>query len=108
MVRIYKINEQEEIYKIFSEGGTLWFIERPDTNEFFYRPPEVLEVHQMSAFPDGMWTDNIDWHTLTEAYLTMADAVNAADSVTEGGCHCCGHGAEIIPTIAAKHEFTKR
>ena len=102
-MRFYKDGEQDKINKIFGEGGTLWFIEKPDTGEFFYT--SLFNIATSPAVNNGSWQTTLDWHTLTEAYLTEEEALERAAAITTGGCSCCGHGSEVVKTRVTEHEF---
>ena len=104
-MRLYKDGEQDAIHKIFSSGGTLYFIEKPGTGKFHYIPLVNLMTPTVSGWPRGLRTDKVDWHTLTGAYLTREDAMKIADKLTEGGCDCCGHGSVLVDTVVTEHEF---
>lgn len=88
--------------KIFSEGGTLWFVERTDTNEFLSLSlPSILGGPRLGI----NWMPEINEFCLCYAYLTKEDAESMDYSFSEGGCSSCGHGSEKIPIIVTEHEF---
>jgi len=103
-MRFYKDREQDEIHRRYNEGGTLWFIEKVDTGMYHYIPVvDTTNVHSAASPFNGAWTNTIDWHTLTGAFLTEADATTVAETITEGGCDCCGSGSTPVITNIIDH-----
>lgn len=107
MNRYFKDGEQEEINKRFDNGGILWFIERTDTNQFFYEPL-LLKSSNDPFVPDENtgWSNTLTHYNLTGAFLNKEDA-EKYDTFTECGCRYCGNGATKIPTKITEHEFVK-
>lgn len=102
----FDLEYREEVYRIFNEGGILYFIERTDTNEYYYEP--LRNTASNSPYiPDSniAWSKTIDWFTLSGAFLSKEDAEEYQPKPTEGGCRYCHHGAIEIPTIITEHEF---
>ena len=107
-MRFYKDGEQEEIYKIFNEGGILYFIERTDTNQFFYEPFRIMFSHE-SYIPDRDigWDNVINCGTLSGSFLTKEEA-EKYNNFTQLGCRYCGHGSKSISTKVTEHEFVPK
>src|SRR5687768_3149521 len=100
-------NKCMEVYK---SGGTLWLIERTDTNEFCYRELKTINTSDPSSWLDTfLWSKEISFFTVF--FLTKEDAEEELKysfmDLREGGCHCCGHGATPIPYQITEHEFVK-
>jgi len=98
-------------FDIYKNGGTLWTIERTDTNEFYCLIPKM----GVSSRPET-WKDTYIWNKkisfVTILFLTKEDAEkelqeNMFMRFTEGGCHCCGHGSTEIPIAITEHEFVQ-
>ncbi len=101
----------EKCLDIFQNGGTLWLIERADTNEFCYKQMKEWQSNKPETWVDTyLWSKDISFFTVF--YLTKSDAENKLNSpfmnLTEGGCRCCGHGASNIPITITEHEFIKK
>lgn len=99
----------EECVRRFNEGGTLWLIERTDTNEF-YRAPTEPHIH---TFGKGYntrhcsWSKTIDVFIAVSGFLTEEDAKQfqfTRDGI-EYGCSNCGYGG--TPVKVTEHEFVK-
>lgn len=93
---------------IFQEGGVLWLIERTDTNEFLQKKLKMWQSNKPDTWLDTfLWSKNIGFFNVF--FLTKEDAEKELQSpfmrLTEGGCHCCGHGSTEIPVAITEHEF---
>ncbi len=105
MNRFYKEEEQEQVHNRFNNGGVLWFIERTDTNQFFYEPLRIERSHDEFVPDSGVdWMDNISLFGLSGAFLTKEDA-EKYNNFTQGGCRYCGNGSKKIPTKITEHIF---
>lgn len=101
-----KNEEMDEIYKRFNKGGILYFIERTEKNQFYYKPLNLKTSADEYTPDQGIdWSDTIhSMMILSGGFLTKEDA-EKENSFTTGGCRYCGHGSTIIPTIVTEHEF---
>lgn len=96
----------EECINRYQDGGTLWLIERTDTNMFCYKEIKFRYTNKPETWCDSyLWSKDI--HFFTCFFLTKEDAENEIKhmNLTEGGCSCCGHGSKQIPVIITEHEF---
>ncbi len=99
-----EIEYRMEIGEIYHKGGTLWLIERKDTNEFLYRHFTL----QRSDSPYKKWEAwSKDINILTIGFLTKEDAEKELPflNLLEGGCSCCGHGSKNVEIEITEHEF---
>ena len=106
MILVKEKEYLDEVYSRYYSGGTLWFIERTDTNQFVhYNPFDIMERHSGPQQPE--WHDEIGRIHIFDAYLTKEDAEGQIEfyKFREGGCYCCGHGSTPIPTKATEHQF---
>ncbi len=104
MPRIYNEKQTEEVYKRFMKGGTLWFIERTDTNCFLFEPITLNTHSHLPPIGKIEWAETISIFILSGAFLTKGDA-EIHSNLTEGGCSCCGHGSKPIPIKITEHLF---
>ncbi len=94
---------------ILEDGGTLWLIERTDTNEFCYRELKMWQSNKPETWSDSFrWSKHISFFHLL--FLTKEDAEDELKQINlrEGGCSCCGHGAVDLPLAITEHEFIGR
>ena len=96
----------DKVHEIFQKGGTLWFYERVDTNEFPQLNMELKAVHDPT--PQQRWSAPIGMINLYHAFLTEEDAINAKLTFKEGHCIHCMHGGGIVETIITEHEFINK
>lgn len=96
----------DEISRRFKEGGALWFIQRTDTNQFWYQPFRMrTTAHRHEPDEHVAWADAIHlMMILLGGFLTKEDA-EKYNNFTESGCRYCGHGSHKISTIIIEHEF---
>jgi hypothetical protein len=106
-MRYYQDEEQNKIHLIFERGGTLYFIERIDTNEFWYDSfwSKISHTGNVKDSNGDSWAKEIDVGTLSGAFLTKEQAENRLP-IYEGGCETCGNGAKEIKCIVSEHEFS--
>lgn len=106
MNRFYEDGELDEIHRRFKEGGTLYFIERTDTNDFFYTPL-VMTTSNDHFIPDRFtaWSDKINLTTVLSGGFLTRESAEKENNFTECGCRYCGNGSKKIPTIVSEHEF---
>lgn len=104
----------EEVFRRTQEGGTLWFIERMDTNQVAFVSTPFSNMYSNS--PDfGLqqltWGSAKTWTFGFLGFLTEEDAqryINNPDPgvrFSEGGCHCCGNGSTPIEVKPTKHLY---
>ncbi len=97
----------DELVRRFKEGGTIWLIERTDTNEFYY-PDLSPHIH---TFCKGDSERHCQWHkeisimVAAKGFLTKEDAEKYKwhRDGFERGCPNCGHGG--VPVTITEHEF---
>lgn len=90
--------------EVYQKGGTLWLIERKDTNEFLYHFFQIQRTDKIYKKWDA-WKKSID--VLTVFFLTKEDAEKELPflKLLEGGCSCCGNGAKNVEVEITEHEF---
>jgi hypothetical protein len=97
---------QEKCFNIFSNGGTLWLIQRTDTHEFC-----CLEFMMFNSSKPETYNDRYSWKRDISFFhvfsLTKEDAEFRSKSMYlfEGGCKCCGHGSKTIPLTFVELKF---
>lgn len=103
------------VSNVMENGGTLWVVERTDTNQFLIEDID-LSIHTSSE-PFNPFEDRVRWRdTIPQAndfgfsrqsfYPTKELAERfAPKEITEGGCRCCGNGSKQIPLRLSEHEF---
>ena len=77
----------DEVYRIFEEGGTLWVVERIDTNEFPVRRIGIMNTSRNQPPRKGRkWSKTISFVNLPYAFLKKEDAHPDVLNFMEGGC----------------------
>lgn len=106
MNRFYEDGELDEIHRRFKEGGILYFIERTDTNQFYYSPP-IMTTSNDLFIPDRFtaWSESINLTTVLSGAFLTKERAEEENNFTECGCRYCGNGSNKIPTIVREHEF---
>ncbi|MFA7307591.1 MAG: hypothetical protein WC026_13065 [Hyphomicrobium sp.] len=105
---------------IMENGGSLWVIERTDTNQFMIRDLDFTIDSRVSFFKPPEWKDKfptlnqlpygkILMFMAEDLYPTkeLADKF-APKEILEGGCEHCRNGAIQIPIKLTEHKFKNR
>lgn len=97
---------RDECFNRFNNGGTLWIVERTDTNEFLSPNLEMSSANKLRSKP-FVWAKKLTFMEAMVAYLTKEDAEKDLPFLLlrEGGCVCCGAGSTPIPVEIREHEF---
>lgn len=107
------------VLEIMEEGGSLWVLERTDTNQFMVRgldfrlhksgePFSVHDYEWRDEFPSLHKAEfgNMAYFKTSDLYPTKELAEKfAPKNITEGGCRCCGNDSTNIPTVITEHQF---
>lgn len=97
----------------YENGGTLWVIERTDTNQFLVNKKGFHERYTNGVLDADKWYDTLPqlnngfFYFSTEDYYPTKELAEkfAPKELREGGCDCCGHGSVNIPIRLTEHEF---
>lgn len=107
--KIYPFDKEyrDEVYRRYNESGTLFFVKRTDTNQYYCEPFFLYNSpHQYKdADYKVSWVENIGLFELSGGFLTTEDAKQYVGKFTQGGCRHCLHGSEEIPTIIVELKF---
>ncbi len=96
----------EKTLDTYKKGGVLWLIERTDTNEFCYKEAKMWQSNKPETWHDTfLWSKSTSFFSVF--FLTHEDAEKELQfmNLTEGGCHCCGHGSTKIPIAITALKF---
>lgn len=104
------------VQDVFNNGGTLWVVERTDTNQFLMKESALMGRPSMHDIPHilrkNKWVDQIPsaseifMYSRENFYPTKELAEKfSPKTITEGGCECCGNGSKEVPFILTEHEF---
>jgi len=112
-MRIGKDYSKEEYMKVLDikkNGGTLFLIERTDTNEFYYTMSAMnssMSNSENFGKSHTCWSSEIVDVPFTAMYLTREDAeeTNKVGFNDGTGCFTCGHGSNKLETIVTEHQF---
>jgi hypothetical protein len=105
----FTLEYMEKCHDIYMNGGTLFMIERTDTNEFCHRKLNLSKSNEPSfGKKHYAWSKDISMFTLF--YLSKYDAEKELKfmNLQEGQCDCCGRGGTVIPVNITDHLFIKQ
>lgn len=94
-------------WKTMEHGGTLWVIERKDTNEVLTVNIQIWRTDRPHP-PKYLWIKGVGYST--KCFLTKEDGENELNILRPfvGGCPHCGNNSTPMPCVVREHEWVKK
>lgn len=114
----FDVEWMKMVLDVMENGGSLWVVERTDTNQFMVRRSN-FKIRSSNDPPASFnpieWQDNIPQYKgsflnfLTEDFYPTKELADkfAPKEIREGGCKHCGNGSKKVPIKLTEHEFVK-
>lgn len=102
------------VTEIMEKGGSLWVVERTDTNQCLIKELDLnlISPHDtFSILPNWKETlpnlNNGVLHCSAASFYPTKELAKkfAPKEIREGGCRCCGNGSKKVPIKLTEHEF---
>lgn len=103
-MKYLELGYEQKCLNVYSEGGTLYLLERTDNNNFCAKTWTEWKSNDTYR-PFYTWSNKIGFFTVF--FLTKEDAEEflKVNKFMEGGCSHCHHNSTEIPINITEHEF---